>query len=119
MENDVITKPYAVDIDITADYSLSGSDDAFLLFIDRDGRWRVNTVIHGLTKKLGALCSKYSTTDDMMVIGKRKEDMMLPWTRMKEIGGGIVLAHQGEIIYELSLPLAGSMFDGELPQLIK
>ena len=33
MENDVIMKPYAVDIDITADYLPSGNDDAFLLLI--------------------------------------------------------------------------------------
>lgn len=118
MENDVIMKPYAVDIDITADYLPSGNDDAFLLLIDRYGKWRVNSVIHGFTKELGGLCSSYSTTDDIIVIGKRKSDMILAWKRMKEIGGGIVLAHQGKIIYELALPLEGAMYDGKMTQLI-
>ncbi len=119
MENDVIMKPYAVEIDITADYLPSGSDDAFLLLIDRYGKWRVNSVIHGFTKELGGLCSTYSTTDDIIIIGKRKSDMSLAWKRMKEIGGGIVLAHQGEIIYELALPLEGAMYDGSMAQLIE
>ncbi|MEI3613795.1 adenine deaminase C-terminal domain-containing protein [Pseudogracilibacillus sp. SO30301A] len=119
MENDVIMKPYAVDIDITADYLPSGRDDAFLLLIDRYGKWRVNSVIHGFTKELGGLCSTYSTTDDIIIIGKRKSDMSLAWKRMKEIGGGIVLAHQGKIIYELALPLEGAMYDGSMVQLIE
>ena len=119
MENDVIMKPYAVEIDITADYLPSGSDDAFLLLIDRYGKWRVNSVIHGFTKELGGLCSTYSTTDDIIIIGKRKSDMSLAWKRMKEIGGGIVLAHQGKIIYELALPLEGAMYDGSMAQLIE
>lgn len=119
MENDVIMKPYAVDIDITAEYLPTGSDDAFLLLIDRYGKWRVNSVIHGFTKELGGLCSTYSTTDDIIIIGKRKSDMNLAWKRMKEIGGGIVLAHQGKIIYELALPLEGAMYDGSMTQLIE
>src|SRR5699024_8882149 len=119
MVNDVIMKPYAVDIDITADHLPKGSEDAFLLLIDRHGKWRVNTVLHGFTRELGGLCSTYSTTDDMIVIGKRKSDMRLALNRVKEIGGGIVLAHEGEIIFELELPLAGAMYDGDMNELIK
>ncbi|HLR70781.1 MAG TPA: adenine deaminase C-terminal domain-containing protein [Pseudogracilibacillus sp.] len=119
MENDVIMKPYAVDIDITTDYLPTGNDDAFLLLIDRQGKWRVNSVIHGFTKELGGLCSTYSTTDDIIIIGKNKSDMVLAFHRMKEIGGGIVLAHQGEIIFELALPLEGMMYVGGMEKLIE
>lgn len=118
MVNDVIMKPYAVDIDITTDHLPKGSPDAFLLLIDRYGKWRVNTVIHGFTNELGALCSSFSTTDDIILIGKRKSDMKLAWKRMKEIGGGIVLAHEGKVIYELPLQLEGAMFDGGMEALI-
>src|SRR5699024_11696334 len=71
--------------------------DAFLLFMDRYGKWRVNTVINGFTQKLGALCSSFSTTDDIVLIGKDKADMRVAFERMRTIGGGIVLAHEGEI----------------------
>ncbi|MFD2132341.1 adenine deaminase C-terminal domain-containing protein [Pseudogracilibacillus auburnensis] len=118
MVNDVIMKPYAVDIDITTDYLPKDSPDAFLLFIDRYGKWRVNTVISGFTKELGALCSTFSTTDDIILIGKKKSDMKLAWSRMKEIGGGIVLAHEGTIIYELPLKLEGAMYEGNMETLI-
>ena len=118
IENDVILKPYAVDIDITTRHLPEGTEEAFLLLIDRDGKWRVNTVIHGFTKQLGALCSSFSITDDIILIGKRKADMKIAWNRMKEIGGGIVLVHDGKIIYELPLKLEGAMYDGRMDQLI-
>lgn len=118
MVNDVIMKPYAVNIDITTDHLPTESSDAFLLYIDRYGKWRVNTVIHGFTKELGALCSSFSTTDDIILIGKNKADMKLAWKRMKELGGGIVLAHEGKILFELRLELEGAMFKGEMTKLI-
>lgn len=119
MENDVIMKPYAVDIDITADHLPRGTDEAFLLLLDRFGKWRVNSVIHGFTSQLGALCSTYSTTDDIILIGKRKADMVLAFERMKEIGGGIVLVHDNQIIFELPLTLHGAMYPGKMERLIE
>lgn len=119
MENNVIMKPYAVDIDITADRLPEGTKEAFLVLIDRFGKWRVNSIIHGFTTHLGGLCSTYSTTDDIILIGKRKSDMMLAWERMKEIGGGIVLAHENKILYEIPLDLNGAMFSGDMKQLIE
>src|SRR5690625_7565274 len=44
--------------------------------------------------------------------------MMLAWQRMKEIGGGIVLAQEGKIIFELPLELAGMMYQGTMVDLI-
>ena len=44
---------------------------------------------------------------------------MIAFNRMKEIGGGIVLAEKGKIIHEIHLPLSGMMSDKELPELIK
>ena len=119
LANDVILKPYAVDADITADNLPQGTEDAFLLLVDRHGKWRVNTVIHGFTDKLGALCSSYTATNDIILIGKQKSDMLLAWKRVKEIGGGIVLVHNGEILFELPLQLAGAMYDGKMDELIE
>ena len=118
LENDVIMKPYAVDADITTGDLPQHTKDAFLLLVDRYGKWRVNTVIHGFTEQLGALCSSYTTTNDIILIGKKKPDMLLAWKRMKEIGGGIVVAHNGKILFELPLQLAGSMHRGGMATLI-
>lgn len=119
MINDVILKPFAVEIDITAKDLGSDNSDAFLLLLDQQGKWRVNTVLQGFTKQLGAICSTYSTTDDIILIGKKKDDMRLAWQRMKEIGGGIVVVHHGKILFELPLALSGAMFDGNVETLIE
>src|SRR5699024_2427495 len=92
---------------------------AFLLMLDRDGEWRVNTTLRGFTKELGGLVSSYSTTGDIVCIGKRKRDITLAWNRMKELGGGIVLAHMGEIIFEIPLQLGGTMYEGTMDTLME
>ncbi|WP_174615851.1 adenine deaminase C-terminal domain-containing protein [Virgibacillus ihumii] len=118
MMNNVIIKPYPIETDVTLDVIPNTNNDAFLLLIDRNGKWRINTAIKGFTNNLGAMVSSYSTTGDFVCIGKSKPDMLLAWQRVKELGGGIVLAHQGEIIFELPLRLGGSMFDGDMSDLI-
>src|SRR5699024_4319027 len=114
MTSDVLLEPYPVDVDITASSIHDGTDEAFLVLLSRQGRWRVNTVLQGFTKNLGALCSSFSTTGDIILLGKQKTDMQLAFNRMKEIGGGIVLVHEGEIIYEFKLELGGAMTSGTI-----
>ena len=118
VESDMITKPYAVGADITTDTLPDKTPDAFLLLIDQYGKWRVNSVINGFTDSLGGLASSYSTTGDVIFIGKNKHDILIAAKRLKEIGGGIVLVDQGEIIYELKLALNGTMFIGGMETLI-
>ncbi|TRM11573.1 adenine deaminase [Lentibacillus cibarius] len=119
LKNDVIIKAYAINTDVTVDIIPSNTDDAFLMLMDRNGQWRVNTAIKGFTNRLGALVSSYSTTGDIVFIGKSKQDMLLAWKRMKELGGGIVIAHDGEILFELPLTLSGSMFAGSITDLME
>ncbi|UJL47250.1 adenine deaminase [Virgibacillus sp. NKC19-16] len=119
MVNDVIIKPYAIEMDITPEELPANKGDAFLLLMDRNGEWRVNTTIRGFTEKLGGLASSYSTTGDFVFIGKSKSDMLLAGNRLKEIGGGIVLVHNGEVLVELPLTLGGVMFNGKMSTLIE
>src|SRR5699024_6324772 len=119
MENDVMIKPYPVAIDITPSELPNITADAFLLLVVRHGEWRVNTVIHGFTKNLGALCSSYSATGDIILIGKRKLDMQLAFQRMKEIGGGIVIVDKGQVVYELPLDIKGAMSDADFATVMK
>lgn len=119
MMNDVIMKPYAVQIDPTLNEIQHAYEEAFLMLLDRNGKWRINTIVRGFTNELGGLASSFSNTGDIISIGKDKEDMLLAFARMKELGGGIVLAHHGEIIFELPLPLAGIMYDGKMEELME
>ncbi|MCD5325351.1 MULTISPECIES: adenine deaminase C-terminal domain-containing protein [Pontibacillus] len=117
MANEVILRPYAVQTELSGD-SVGTDNEAFLMLIDRDGKWKVNSMIKGFTHSLGGLVSSYSNTGDFIFIGKNKSDMKMAFDRMKEIGGGIVLAHEGEIVYELPLPVAGMMSDKEMETII-
>jgi len=119
LKNDIIMNPYPVGADITVDSLPNTTEDAFLLLLDRYGKWRVNSIINGFTTSLGGLASSYSTTGDIAFIGKNKSDILLAGKRLKEIGGGIVLVNQGEIIYELKLELNGTMFIGGMQALIQ
>lgn len=119
MVNNVITEPYAITVDISVNELSKEENDAFLLLVDRHGKWRVNSLIKGFTKQLGGLASSYSTTGDFVFIGKNKADILLAWKRMKQLGGGIVLVDRGKIIFELSLSLSGMMFDGNMETLIE
>ncbi|GAB4074475.1 adenine deaminase C-terminal domain-containing protein [Barrientosiimonas marina] len=118
MVSDVIIKPYAIKADVTVDVIPETLDDAFLMLVDRKGKWRVNTAIKGFTDRLGGLASSYSTTGDLVFIGKSKQDLLLAWQRLKALGGGIVLVHDGEILFELPLALGGSMYAGNMEDLI-
>jgi adenine deaminase len=44
-----------------------------------------------------------------LVIGRREVDMALAMNRMRELRGGIVLAHEGRVRSEIPLPLGGLM----------
>ncbi len=119
MANNVIMRPFAIHSGIPEDHLSDDNDDAFIMMLDRNGEWRVATLLRNFTKTLGGLASSFTNTGDIALIGKRKEDMQLAFKRMKEIGGGIVLANKGEILYELPLKMMGMLSDKDMSDLIK
>lgn len=119
MVNDVIMTPYPIEVDITVEELPAETTDSFLILLDRHGKWRVNTTLRGFTNELGAIASSYSVSGDFVFIGKRKSDLLLAGKRVKELGGGIVIAHHGEILLEIPLQLGGMMYAGAMDELIK
>lgn len=117
--NNVITKPYTSEIDLNCDELSLDHDECFLMMIARNGTWRVNTVVKGFTKELGGLASSYSGTGDIILIGKNKEDMLTAFHRVKEIGGGMVIAEKNEVLHEIALPLLGIMSNLKMSELIQ
>ncbi|MFU2028746.1 adenine deaminase C-terminal domain-containing protein [Bacillus wiedmannii] len=117
--NNVITKPYTTEIDLNRDELSLDHDECFLMMIARDGTWRVNTVVKGFAKELGGLASSYSGTGDIILIGKNKEDILTAFHRVKEIGGGMVIAEKNEVLHEIALPLLGIMSNLKMNKLIQ
>ena len=118
MENSVITKPYSINIDVSTETLSSEHDECFFMLLDRNGKWRINTLLKGFANHLGGLASTFSSTGDIILIGKNKQDILKAFNRMKEIGGGIVICENDESIYELPLKLKGTMSDQPIEELI-
>ncbi|MFC0189964.1 adenine deaminase C-terminal domain-containing protein [Fictibacillus aquaticus] len=118
MYNSVITRPYNVSIDTTVDIIHEDSDECFLMLVDRNGKWHINTVVKGFAKNLAGFASTYSNTGDILLIGKNKVEMKRAFDRAKEIGGGIVLTEDGAVVAEIKLPLAGGMSNSAVEELI-
>jgi adenine deaminase len=118
MENSVITKPYSITIDVSSDELPMEMDECFFTLIDRNGKWRINTVLKGFANQLSGFASSYSNTGDIILIGKNKQDMMCAFNRMKELGGGIVIAEENQIVFDLPLPLDGIMSDLPVEELM-
>ncbi|QCJ40769.1 adenine deaminase [Bacillus sp. S3] len=118
MENAVITKPYSISIDASVDELPSDHDECFFTLIDRYGKWRINTLLKGFATTLPALASSYSNTGDIILIGKNKQDMIHAFNRMKELGGGIVMVENAEVVCEVPLNLSGIMSGLSVEKLI-
>jgi adenine deaminase len=119
MENAVITKPYSISIDASADELPMNHDECFFTLIDRNGKWRINTLLKGFATTLSALASSYSNTGDIILIGKNKQDMLHAFNRMRELGGGIVMVEDNQVVCELPLSLHGIMSNLPIEELIR
>lgn len=119
MKNAVITKPYSILIDISRDELEKDHDESFFMLVDRKGKWRINTILKGFANGVSGFASSYSTTGDIILIGKNKYDMMKAFNRMKAIGGGIVLVENGEVIHEIPLVLNGMMSTLKVEELME
>ncbi|MCM3667290.1 amidohydrolase family protein [Mesobacillus subterraneus] len=118
MENSVITKPYSISIDVSDDELSSSHDECFFMLIDRNGHWRINTVLKGFATELQGLASSFSNTGDIILIGKSKRDMIAAFNRMKELGGGIVACEDGQPVQEIPLRLQGIMSSHPMAELM-
>ncbi|MDQ1004338.1 adenine deaminase [Neobacillus niacini] len=118
MENSVITKPYSIAIDASYDELSTDHDECFFTLIDRNGKWRINTLLKGFATNLSALASSFSNTSDIILIGKNKRDMLAAFDRMKELGGGIVMVEEEQVVCEIPLKLNGIMSNLPIKELI-
>lgn len=109
MVNDVITKPYEVTLDLSAEKLSNEHDESFLMLIDRNGKWRVNSFIKGFADQVQGFASSYSNTGDIILIGKNKKAMQLAFQEMKRLKGGMVLVEDGEVVSSVPLTIGGGL----------
>lgn len=109
MLNDVITKPYEIALNQEVTKLSDEHDESFLMLIDRDGKWRINTIIKGFATGVQGFASSYSNTGDLILIGKDQKEMLRAFNEVKRIGGGMVLTENGKVIDGLPLPIGGGL----------
>lgn len=119
MLNDVITKPYNVTIDTKVDKLADDHDESFLMLLDRNGKWHVNTIIKGFATGIQGFASSYSNTGDIILIGKDKKEMHNAFMEIKRIGGGMVLSENGGIVATLPLAIGGGLSAEPVQKLIE
>lgn len=119
MVNDVITKPFTITLDTTVGKLDDDHDTSFLMFLDRSGKWRVNTLIKGFAPGIQGFASTYSNTGDILLIGKDKQEMFRAFNELKRLGGGMVITENGKTILTLRLPFKGGFSDEPMATLIE
>ena len=79
--------------------------------IDRYGTSEMTTAwVNGFGFKAGAFAQSISHDDhNIIAIGTSAADMAVAVNQLKNIGGGIVVVRDGEVLAELPLPIAGLM----------
>jgi adenine deaminase len=75
-------------------------------------------LLKGFATNLSALASSFSNTGDIILIGKNKRDMLAAFDRMKELGGGIVMVEEEQVVCEVPLRLNGIMSNLPIKELI-
>ena len=119
MVNDVITKPYTVSVDTANDELSTSHDESFLVLLDRNGKWKVSTLIKGFATSLQGFASSYSCTGDILLIGKSKKCMLQAFEELKKTNGGIVIVEDGKVISSIKLAIGGGVSDKPMEDLIR
>ncbi|MBI4562876.1 MAG: adenine deaminase, partial [Candidatus Rokubacteria bacterium] len=77
--------------------------------LDREGRWIAPGLVSGFCRELDGLAATTTTDFNILALGRDADGLALAVNRLLELGGGIVLADRGRILYELPLPVGGIM----------
>ena len=117
--NSVVTKPYNINIDVGVKELSTDHDESFLTMIDRNGKWRVTTLLKGFANKVLGFASTFTNSGDLILIGKNRRDMLEAFRQVKEMGGGISLVENGEVICSIPLQIRGTMSIQPMEELIE
>jgi adenine deaminase len=83
--------------------------------LNRDSSGFVVAFLAGFGAKVGGLAASVAhELHKPMVIGCREDDMVAALRRVRELGGGMVLVHEGQVLAEIPLPIGGLMSAGSL-----
>jgi adenine deaminase len=83
--------------------------------LNRDSSGFVTAFLIGFGARIGGLAASVAhELHKPMVVGCREDDMVAALRRVKALGGGMVLVHEGQVLTEIPLPIGGLMSAGSL-----
>ena len=91
----------------------------YAVVITRDYTRIAHGIIRGFVQNLDALASSYNISQDLVILGQDPAAMLQALQRVEELGGGIAMVHDDQVIWELPLTLGGNMSDQAMPKLIQ
>ncbi len=110
---EILTDSIEVDIDSSINSGINVSNDILkIAVIERhNGTGHIGLgFINGLGLKSGAIASSVShDSHNLIVIGTNDSDMAIVANHIRNIGGGLAIVNNGEVIADLPLPVAGLM----------
>jgi len=92
--------------------------ELYAALLSVDGRWVTTGILRGFGC-FDALASSFSSSGDLMVLGRDRRAMARAVDAVCEMGGGIVLVDGGREVYRLPLPLGGCMSDLPMDELME
>lgn len=76
--------------------------------------------IHGIRLKEGAIAASVShDSHNLIVIGTSEREMAFAANRVRELGGGMAVVKNGEVLSEMPLPYAGLMTDASVSEVAR
>ena len=84
--------------------------------LTRDGRWISRALVSNFASDLDGFATTATSSTHILVFGRDPEAMALASSRVRALGGGMVLASEGRVVWEAALPLAGQMTSGPFEQ---
>jgi adenine deaminase len=96
---------------------LEREDDLlYCTLVDRFGQWLTSGFVSGLGQ-VEAFASTYTTSYDLMVLGRDRASMARAAAEVAKMKGGMALVEDGRVSFRLPLELGGLMSDSPMPDL--
>jgi adenine deaminase len=84
--------------------------------LSRDGRWATRSLVRNLASDLDGFATTATSSGHVLVFGRDPRAMALAASRVRALGGGVVIASGEHIVWEAALPLGGIMAPGSFAE---
>ena len=80
--------------------------------LTRDGHWVTRALVRNFASDLDGFATTATSSGHVLVFGRNPHSMALAASRVRELGGGVVVMRGESVVWEAALPLGGIMASG-------